>query len=145
MQLREIRQRRQALHRAGLTSRYAEFLPQQAPEIHDKSIIAGRTFERSLRERLRSWITPAMIEEHRKKPLGQHSDHLERVLNYFRQGPIPDKYAVYCEEPFASYRVVALSGMPGVPPRVVDDKVYPSLDEAYHAVFLRRVNDLRAS
>lgn len=145
VQLSEIRQRRQALHRAALTSRYAAFLPQQAPDILDKSIIVGRTFEREIRDRLKGWITPALIEEHRQKPLGQHSDHLERILNYFRQGPIPDKYAVYCEEPFQSYRVVALSGMPGVPPRVVDDKVYPSLDEAYHAVFLRRVNDLRAS
>jgi branched-chain amino acid transport system permease protein len=67
------------------------------------------------------------------------------MLNYFRKAPIPDKYAVYCEEPFARYRVVALSGLPGVPPRVVDDKVYESLDSAYHAVFLRRINDLRAS
>jgi branched-chain amino acid transport system permease protein len=144
-QLREIRQRRQALHRAAITSRYAEYLPQQAPEIHDKSEIVGRVFERSLRERLRSWITPELIAEHEAKPLGQHTDHLERILNYFRKAPIPDKYAVYCVEPFAKYRVVALSGIPGVPPRIVDDRVYPSLDEAYHAVFLRRVNDLRSS
>lgn len=144
-QLREIRQRRQALHRAAITSRYAEFLPQQAPEIHDKSLIVGRVFERNLRDRLRSWVTPQLLSEHEAKPMGQHSDHLERMLNYFRKAPIPDKYAVYCEEPFTAYRVVALSGLPGVPPRVVDDKVYPSLDAAYHAVFLRRVNDLRSS
>jgi branched-chain amino acid transport system permease protein len=67
------------------------------------------------------------------------------MLNYFRKAPIPDKYAVYCTKPFESYRVVALSGIPGVPPRVVDDRIYPSLDAAYHAVFLRRVNDLRSS
>lgn len=144
-QIREIRQRRQALHRAAITSRYAEFLPQQAPEIADKSVIVGRVFERNLRDRLRGWITPEIIDEHAAKPLGQHSDHLERMLNYFRKAPIPDKYAVYCEEPFARYRVVALAGIPGVPPRIVDDKVYSTLDEAYHAVFLRRVNDLRAS
>jgi len=144
-QIREIRQRRQALHRAAITSRYAEFLPQQAPEIADKSLIVGRVFERNLRDRLRGWITPELIDEHAAKPLGQHSDHLERMLNYFRKAPIPDKYAVYCEVPFTRYRVVALAGIPGVPPRVVDDKVYSTLDEAYHAVFLRRVNDLRAS
>jgi len=144
-QLREIRTRRRALHRAAITSRYAEFLPQEAPDIHDKAVMPKRVFERNLRERLRSWITPALIAEHQAKPLGQHSDHLERMLNYFRKAPIPDKYAVYCEEPFAKYRIVALSGLPGVPPRVVDDKTYDSLDAAYHAVFLRRVNDLRAS
>lgn len=144
-QLREIRTRRQALHRAGITSRYAEYLPQEAPDVHDKALITGRVFERNLRDRLRGWISPEVVAEHQAKPLGQHSDHLERMLNYFRKAPIPDKYAVYCEEPFARYRVVALSGLPGVPPRVVDDKVYESLDAAYHAVFLRRVNDLRAS
>jgi branched-chain amino acid transport system permease protein len=144
-QIREIRERRQALYRASITSRYAEFLPQQAPEILDKSLIAGRVFERGLRDRLRDWITPDVIAEHEAKPLGQHSDHLERMLNYFRKAPIPDKYAVYCTKPFESYRVVALSGIPGVPPRVVDDRIYPSLDAAYHAVFLRRVNDLRSS
>lgn len=144
-QLREIRERRKALHRAAITGRYAEYLPQQAPEIKDKSDIVGRVFERSLRDRLRAWINPDLIAEHQAKPMGQHSDHLERMLNYFRKAPIPDKYAVYCEVPFESYRVVALSGLPGVPPRIVDDKIYPTLDEAYHAVFLRRVNDLRAS
>lgn len=144
-QLREIRTRRQTLHRAGLTSRYAEFLPQEAPEIEDKALIVKRVYERGLRDRLRGWISPELIAEHERKPLGQHTDHLERMLNYFRKAPIPDKYAVYCEEPFAKYRVVALSGLPGVPPRVVDDKTYTSLDAAYHAVFLRRVNDLRAS
>ena len=144
-QLREIRTRRQTLHRSAITGRYAEFLPQEAPDIHDKALITKRVFERSLRERLRGWISPDLIAEHERKPLGQHSDHLERMLNYFRKAPIPDKYAVYCEEPFARYRVVALSGLPGVPPRIVDDKVYDNLDAAYHAVFLRRVNDLRAS
>ena len=144
-QLREIRMRRQMLHRSAVTSRYAEYLPQEAPEIHDKALIPKRVFERSLRDRLRGWISPELVAEHERKPLGQHSDHLERMLNYFRKTPIPDKYAVYCEEPFAKYRVVALSGLPGVPPRVVDDKTYDSLDAAYHAVFLRRVNDLRAS
>ena len=144
-QMEEIRDRRKALHRAALTSRYAEFLPQQAPEIHDKAQIVDRVFERRLRERLRSWINPALIAEHGARPLGQHSEHLERMLNYFRKAPIPDKYVVYCEVPFESYRVVALSGLPGVPPRMVDDKKYATLDEAYHAVFLRRVNDLKAS
>ena len=40
---------------------------------------------------------------------------------------------------------MALSGLPGVPPRVVDDRSYGLVNEAYHAVFLRRINDLRAN
>jgi branched-chain amino acid transport system permease protein len=40
---------------------------------------------------------------------------------------------------------MALSGRAGQPPRQVDDKLYATLNEAYHAVFLLRVNDLLAS
>jgi branched-chain amino acid transport system permease protein len=143
-QLIEIRERRKALSRATRTTRYGAFLPEQGPEISDKGIIVEREFERAIRDQLREWITPEIIEEHRRSPLGQHSDHLERILNYFRKQPISNKYVVYCESAFQAYRVVALSGIPGVPPRLVDDKTYPNLDEAYHAVFLRRINDLKS-
>jgi branched-chain amino acid transport system permease protein len=40
---------------------------------------------------------------------------------------------------------VALSGFRGVPPRVVEDKIYPTLQEAFHGVFMRRVQDLLES
>jgi len=78
-------------------------------------------------------------------PLGQHSDALQRLLNYFRCGPLPDKYAIYEVKAFKEYKLVALTGVRGMPPREVDDKIFKSLDEAYHAVFLRRVNDLLES
>ena len=45
-------------------------------------------------------------------------------------------------EPFKAYRIVALSGHRGVAPRLVEEKTYPTEAEAYHAVFLRRVQDL---
>ena len=144
-QLIEIRERRKALARSIRTSRYGSFLPEEGPEIHDTGIIAEREFEKHLRSQLRSWITPEILQEHALKPLGQHSDHLERILIYFRKQPLANKYVVYCEIPFAAYRIVALSGMPGVPPRLIDDKKYPSLDAAYHAVFLRRISDLKTN
>lgn len=144
-QLIEIRERRKALARSIRTSRYGSFLPEEGPEIHDKGIIAEREFEKHLRSQLRTWIAPEILQEHALKPLGQHSDHLERILIYFRKQPLANKYVVYCEIPFAAYRIVALSGMPGVPPRLVDDKKYPSLDAAYHAVFLRRISDLKTT
>jgi len=143
-QVIEIRERRKALARSSRTTRYGAFLPEEGPEIRDKANISEREFERHIRDELREWISPEIIEEHRLAPTGQHSDHLERILNYFRKQPISNKYVVYCEESFKSYRVVALSGQPGVPPRLVDDKIYTSLDEAYHAVFLRRINDLKS-
>ena len=60
---------------------------------------------------------------------------------------MPDKYAILRVGPYASstYKVLAFSGRPGHPPRVVDDKLCATMDEAYHAVFLLRVNDLLAS
>jgi branched-chain amino acid transport system permease protein len=48
-------------------------------------------------------------------------------------------------EPFKAYRIVALSGTRGVAPRLVEDRVYTSPDDVYHALFMRRVQDLLES
>ena len=48
-------------------------------------------------------------------------------------------------KPFAEYRIVALSGRRGVPPRAVDDQVFTSEHDALHGVFLKRVQDLTDS
>lgn len=122
-------------------------MPEEATEIADKQAIAYRRFDKRLRDRLKALITPALIEEHARAPLGPHSDELSRVLNYFRRGEMPDKYAILQDGPphAWTYAVMALSGEPGKPPRVVDDKTYATRDEAYHAVFLLRVNDLLES
>ena len=59
---------------------------------------------------------------------------------------MPDKYVIMrLKEGEDNYRVMAVSGVKGTPPRVVDDKIYTHLNEAYHAVFLLRVNDLLES
>ena len=68
------------------------------------------------------------------------------MLTYFRRQPLNDKYAITVIEPFKSYRIVALCpARRGVAPRLVEDKTYGSPDEAYHALFLRRVQDLLES
>ena len=122
-------------------------MPEEATEIADKQEVYYRRFNKRLRDHLKTLITAELIEEHRRKPLGQHSDSLGRVLNFFRRGEMPDKYAILREGAMTNctYRVMAFSGVAGEPPRVVDDKHYKSLDEAYHAVFLLRVNDLLES
>jgi branched-chain amino acid transport system permease protein len=97
------------------------------------------------RDYLKSLVSPTLIDEHRRCPLGQHSEALERLLNYFRRQPQVDKYAITTVEPFKAYRIVALSGHRGVAPRLVEDKIYGSQEEAYHGVFLRRVQDLLES
>jgi branched-chain amino acid transport system permease protein len=146
-QFRAFRHRIRSERRAARTRKGGEVMPEEATEIHDKQLVAYRRFDKRLRERLKPLITPDLIEEHRTAPLGPHSDALARVLNYFRRGEMPDKYAILQdgEQGAWSYTVMALSGEPGKPPRVVDDKTYATRDEAYHAVFLLRVNDLLES
>ena len=146
-QFRAYRNRIKSERRAARTRKGGEVMPEEATEIADKQLIAYRRFDKRLRERLKALITPELIEEHRRAPLGPHSDALSRVLNYFRRGEMPDKYAILQEGDPGSWRysVMALSGEPGKPPRVVDDRLYDTRDEAYHAVFLLRVNDLLES
>ena len=119
-------------------------LPEEATETQDKDLVYWRRYDKMQRDYLKSLVSPTLIDEHRRCPLGQHSEALERLLNYFRRQPQVDKYAITTVEPFKAYRIVALSGHRGVAPRLVEDKIYGSPEEAYHGVFLRR-NDLKAA
>ena len=145
-QFRDWRRRKQSEARARRTEKGGEVMPEEAIEIADKQEIYFRRFQKRLRDRLKALITPELIEEHRRSPLGQHSDSLSRVLNHFRRGEVADKYAIMRQpEQFHAYKIVAFSGVRGAPPRLVDDRVYGDINEAYHAVFLLRVNDLLES
>jgi branched-chain amino acid transport system permease protein len=94
------------------------------------------------REHLKTLVTSEIIEEHRQTLNGQHSEPLERLLVYFRTRPQEEKYAIMAADRFGGYRIVALSGHRGVAPRLVEDKIYSTQDEACHGVFMRRVQDL---
>ena len=120
-------------------------MPEEATEIADKDQLYYRRFDKRLREHLKTLVTPALIEEHRTKPLGQHSDALERVLNYFRAAGGENKYVLYESKPGTEYKIIATTGIKGTPARDVDDVVYTNKDEALHAVFLKRVQDLMDS
>jgi branched-chain amino acid transport system permease protein len=144
-QWQELRAKRRSSRRAARSTRHGDVLPEEATDVRDKSLIYQRRYDNAQREYLKSLISDELIAEHRKSPTGLHSDSLERLMLYFRKSELAGKYCVYAIEPFKQYRIVALSGLPGVPPRTVDDRVYTTIDDAYHAVFLRRVNDLRSS
>jgi len=136
----------EATARARRTEKGGEIMPEEAIEFADKQQIYYRRFQKRLRDRLKALITPELIEEHRRNPLGHHSDALSRVLNHFRRGEVADKYAIMRQPgQFHAYKIVAFSGVRGAPPRLVDDRLYTDLNEAYHAVFLLRVNDLMES
>jgi branched-chain amino acid transport system permease protein len=119
-----------------------KMLPAEVIETNDQDEVYRLRFEEMQRDYLKTLLTPEVIEEHRRSPQGQHSEVLERLLIYFRRRPQAGRYAITADEQFKAYRIVALSGQRGVPPRAVEDKIYASAAEANHGVFLRRVQDL---
>jgi hypothetical protein len=113
--------------------------PLEADPSLDQEIVFQKRFDEFRREFLKTIVTPEVIEEHRRCPLGQHSEPLERLLIYLRQHR---KYAIRVVEPFKDYRLVTLSGHRGIAPRAIDDKIYRSSEEAYHGLFLHFIRDL---
>lgn len=145
-QFRDFRHRKSGEARARRSEKGGEAMPEEATEVHDKQELYYRRFNKRLRERLKTMITPELIEEHKRDPLGHHSDALSRVLNFFRRGEMADKYVIHRMKPAEErFRIMAVSGERGMPPRVVDDREYTNINDAYHAVFLLRVNDLLES
>lgn len=145
-QFRDFRNRKSGERRALRTEKGGEAMPEEATDIHDKQELYYRRFNKRLRDRLKTMITPELIAEHKADPLGHHSDALARVLNFFRRGELADKYVIMrLKDGEERYRIMAISGVRGMPPRVVDDREYTALNDAYHAVFLLRVNDLLES
>lgn len=119
-------------------------MTEQAPG-GDRARLCVQQFDARLRERLKTLITDDLIDEFRRAPTGPHGDALSRVLHYFRRASASGKFAIVAVKPFAEYRLVALSGRRGEPPKPVGNATYGSPDEAYHAVFLKRIDDLLAS
>lgn len=111
----------------------------------NKDLLFSERFDRRVQEEMKALVTDELIETFRRNPAGPHPDDLQRLLTYFRRGPIAGKYALLMVKPFAEYRIVALSGKRGAAPRLIDDRSYASPAEGQCAVFLKRVEDLLAS
>jgi branched-chain amino acid transport system permease protein len=144
-QFRAWRNKKKSERRSTRSEKGGEMLPEEATETRDKDLIYWRRYDKMQRDYLKKLVSPEIIEEHERCPLGQHSEPLERLLLYFRRAPQDDKYAIVVVEPFKAYRIVALSGVRGVAPRTVEERIYPSQEAAYHGVFMRRVQDLMES
>ncbi len=119
--------------------------PDDAAAVEDRDLLVQERFGKMQRTYLKTLVTDEIIAEHRRKPLGQHSEPLERILLFFRQAITADKYALKKDSVSNTYRIVSLSGMRGVKPRFVDDSEFKTLEEAYHAVFLKRLNNMLRS
>lgn len=89
-------------------------------------------------------VTEEIVKEHKQKPIGKHSDELERVLIYLRKhhGQMKGKYIIVCTKPHKEWCVGELSGVRGVPPKIYRNERFNSREAAEHGVFIKRLKDL---
>jgi hypothetical protein len=111
--------------------------------VEDQQLVVWRRFNAGWADRVRALLDDGIVEEHRQAPRGPHSERLARVLRFLRSQPIEGKLIVVQEEPWRSYRIGVLSGVPGQAAAISGDR-YASYDECLHAIFKRRIEALRA-
>ncbi len=74
---------------------------------------------------------------------GIHEDFLlNRVLLRMRGQPARNKLVVICTKVEKEWRIGRLSGIRGVPPVFVSDKVYNNEQDPQHDIFLMRLDEL---
>jgi hypothetical protein len=74
---------------------------------------------------------------------GIHEDLvLNRVLLRMRAQPAKNKLVVICTKVEKEWRIGRLSGVRGVPPVFVDDRVFADEQEVQHAIFLMRLDEM---
>lgn len=118
----------------------------QLPTLEEQNARAHRAYlqvERHILEtEIEPRVTQKIIDEHRERPVGKHSDELERVLIYLRKHHLEmeNKYILVCTKPHEEWRIATLSGKPGVPPELLSDS-FPDRLEAEHGLFLERLAD----
>ena len=78
-----------------------------------------------------------LIEEFRRRPIGEHSGDLQRLLNLMRNEPLQGKYVLLCTSP-GLWTLAQLSGIRGAPVRPIPQQVFHSREEAEWAVFRLR-------
>ena len=102
--------------------------------------VVGEGFHAKVLASLRPLITSELIAEHRRTPLGQHSEPLQRVLNYLGALPIDGK--LITEHDGADHWFVSrLVGFPAVrADRVVGP--FDTEGEAMDAVFRQRLAEV---
>ncbi len=118
---------------------------EETDETRDRDVLFRRYFDGKQEAFLRTLVSDAVVEEHKQSPLGQHSEPLERLLLHFRRMPMAEQYVIKREGASSTFRLLALSGVRGVPPSPVGDERYTSVEEAYHGIFLRQIQTLMES
>ncbi|HWG74343.1 MAG TPA: hypothetical protein VG184_09850 [Acidimicrobiales bacterium] len=116
--------------------------PGDADAFRDRESEINVVFTDKVRAHIAQTVTPELVEEHRRNPVGHHSAALAQVLAYFRQRPTAAKLAVVAVAPGREWVVIRLSGRPGCAHEPVDGAAFFSREEdALHAVLLRRLGE----
>jgi branched-chain amino acid transport system permease protein len=97
---------------------------------------------REIRTIMEANLTADVVDEHRRRPKGRHSPALALILAYLRQAPIAGKLVAYASVPGQEWRILRLSGQPGVPPDASDPRTFGSEDQVAHEIFLTRLDEL---
>ena len=119
--------------------------PKKSVEEENRDIVYRNYYDKMQSEFLKTLVSDEVIEEYKNNVLGQHSEPLSRLLHFFNSAPQKDKYVIKRDDQANTFKIAALSGERGVPPRIIGDKEYKSLEEAYYGVFLQRLFDLLES
>lgn len=101
-------------------------------------------FFRIARERVRGLVTDELIAEHAARPLGPHSDDLARVLTYLRGADVEGKLVLLTVEPDRTWQIARISRADRARPLSLEGNPYTSWEQAFHDIFLERVEALRA-
>lgn len=110
---------------------------------HERTAAAESIAETIILERqIRPRVTPEIVQEHRDRPIGHHSDDLERVLLHLRTHHLTmkGKYILVCTVPHQEWRIAELTGRRNEPP-VLLEETFGDRDSAEHGVFLKRLRD----
>lgn len=98
-------------------------------------------WDRMTRAYLLTVISDDLVEEHRRKPVGHHSEPLARLLAWCQRRPLSEQYAVKAEAD-GTFRIVSMTGRRGARPAYIGEARFASLEEARHGVLRQHISDL---
>jgi hypothetical protein len=98
--------------------------------------------ERRILEKIRPFVTAAVVEEHRANPVGAHSLQLDLVLGYLRRqgNPDMDQLMIVATDPEREFRVADRPVGDG--PIEMREDSFETAAAATHRIFLDRLASL---
>jgi hypothetical protein len=79
-----------------------------------------------------------LIDEFRRRPIGQHPPALQRILIKMRGAPLAGKHVLFCRHHHKEWVLAEMTGDRTRPVRLIEDRVFSSREEAEWEVFKLR-------